>query len=134
MQVIIHSNSNGGVSVTIPTGELPIEAVLTKDCPQGALIVDQSSLPNQYNDFFDAWELVEGQVEVNLDKAKELTKTRLRTEREPLLVAQDVAFQRALETGSDPSAIVAEKNRLRYITYLVDVETTLEGLRAIKVA
>ena len=31
-------------------------------------------------------------VTVNLDKAKELTKKRLRAEREPLLAAQDVAY------------------------------------------
>jgi hypothetical protein len=132
-QVIIHSNDNGGVSVTVPTGEISIEAVLAKDCPKGAMIVEQSALPNQYNDFFDCWELVDGKVEVSLAKAKEITKKRLRAEREPLLAAQDVAFQRALESGADTSAIVAEKNRLRDITSLADAETTLEGLRAIKV-
>jgi hypothetical protein len=132
-QVIIFTNSNGGVSTCIPTGEISIEAVLAKDCPKGAIIVEQSSLPNQHSDFYDAWELIDGTVEVNLEKAKEITKTRLRSERAPLLQAQDVAFQRALESGSDTSAIVAEKNRLRDITALVDTETTLEGLRAIKV-
>jgi len=130
-QVIIHSNNNGGVSVTIPTGELPIEAVLAKDCPKGAIIVEQSTLPTA-NDFFDAWELVDGKVEVSLAKAKEITKKRLRSEREPLLAAQDVAFQRALETGADTSAIVAEKARLRDVTSLADAETTLEGLRSLK--
>lgn len=132
-QAIIFENSTGGVSVCIPTGELPIEAVLTKDCPKGAMIVEQSALPNQYNDFFDAWELKDGKVEVSLAKAKEITKKRLRSEREPLLAAQDVAFQRALETGADTKTIVAEKDRLRDITKLADAETTLEGLRAIKV-
>jgi hypothetical protein len=38
-QVIIYTNDNGGVSVCVPTGELPIEQVLTKDCPAGAIIV-----------------------------------------------------------------------------------------------
>jgi hypothetical protein len=132
-QAIIFTNDNGNVSVCIPTGEISIEAVLAKDCPKGAMIVEQSSLPNQHNDFFDAWELVGGKVEVNLAKAKELTKKRLRAERAPLLQAQDVAFQRALEAGADTKAIVAEKNRLRNITALADAETTLEGLRAIKV-
>jgi hypothetical protein len=131
-QAIIFTNDNGGVSVCIPTGELPIEAVQAKDTPKGSIIVDQSALPNQYNDFFDAWELVGGKVEVSLAKAKELTKKRLRLERSPLLQAQDVAFQRALEEGADTSAIVAEKQRLRDVTSLVDAETTLEGLRAIK--
>jgi hypothetical protein len=132
-QAIIFTNDNGGVSVCIPTGELPIEVVQQKDTPAGSLIVDVISLPNQYNDFFDAWELTNGKVEVSLAKAVEITKKRLRAEREPLLAAQDVAFQRALETGADTSAIVAEKQRLRDITKLADAETTLEGLRAIKV-
>ena len=130
-QVIIFTNSNGGVSTTIPTGEISIEAVLAKDCPKGAIIVDSASLPTD-NDFYDAWELADGVVTVSLPKAKELTKKRLRAEREPLLAAQDVAFQRALESGADTTAIVAEKQRLRDITGLVDAVTTLEGLRAIK--
>ena len=132
MQVIIFSNSNGGVSTTIPTGEISIEAVLAKDCPKGAIIVEQSSLPSD-NDFYDAWELADGKVTVSLAKATEITKKRLRAERTPLLAAQDVAFQRALEAGSDTTAIVAEKQRLRDITKLADAESTLEGLRAIKV-
>jgi hypothetical protein len=131
-QVIIFSNQNGGVSITTPTGEISIEAVLAKDCPQGAIIVDASSLPTD-NDFYNAWELADGKVTVSLAKAVEITKKRLRAEREPLLAAQDVAFQRAQEAGSDTTAIVAEKNRLRDITKLADAATTLEGLRAIKV-
>jgi hypothetical protein len=132
-QCIIFTNEAGGVSVTIPTGEISIEAVQAKDTPKGSIIVNQSDLPNQHNDFFDAWELVDGKVEVSLAKATEITKKRLRAEREPLLQAQDVAFQRAQESGADTTAIVAEKQRLRDITKLADAETTLEGLRAIKV-
>ena len=131
--VIIFSNTNGGVSVCVPTGELPIEQVLAKDCPSGAIIVDDATLPQADNDFFDAWELANGSVTVNLDKAKAMTKTRLRAEREPLFKAQDVLFQRALESKVDTTAIVAEKQRLRDVTKLVDPETTLEGLRAIKI-
>jgi len=148
MQVIIYTNTNGSVSVCVPTGELPIEAVLAKDCPSGAIIVDDATLPQADNDFFDAWELNtatkntefftpddldDSIVKVNINKAKAMTKTRLRAERAPLLLAQDVLFQRALESNSDTSAIVAEKQRLRDVTNLVDAETTLEGLRAIKV-
>jgi hypothetical protein len=128
-QVIVFSNSNGGVSVTIPTGEISIEAVLAKDCPKGAIIVEQSALPTA-NDFFDAWELVDGKVEVSLAKAIEITKKRLRSEREPLLAAQDVAFQRALESGADTTAIVAEKQRLRDVTNFS--ATTLDELRSLK--
>jgi hypothetical protein len=128
-QAIIFTNDNGGVSVCTPTGELPIEAVQAKDTPKGSIIVNTSDLPTA-NDFFDAWELVDGKVEVSLAKATELTKKRLRAEREPLLAAQDVAFQRAQEDGSDTTAIVAEKQRLRDITSFS--ATTLEDLRSLK--
>jgi hypothetical protein len=132
-QVIIFTNENGGVSTCIPTGEISIEAVLAKDVPEGkgARIVNLADLPRD-NDFYDAWELADGVVTVSLAKATEITKKRLRAEREPLLAAQDVAFQRALESGASTTAIVAEKQRLRDITGLVDAVTTLEGLRAIK--
>ena len=72
-------------------------------------------------------------IVINIDKAKVITKDRLRAERQPLLQAQDVAFQRALETGADTSAIVAEKQRLRDITKLADEATTLEELKELKV-
>ena len=128
-QAIIFTNSNGGVSTCIPTGEISIEAVLAKDCPKGAIIVDSSSLPTA-NDFYDCWELADGVVTVSLAKAKDITKKRLRIEREPLFAAQDVAFQRAQETGANTSAIVAEKQRLRDITNFS--ATTLDELRALK--
>lgn len=133
-QAIIFVNDNGGVSVCIPTGEISIDAVMTKDVPagRGARIVNIVDLPNQHNDFYDAWEMDATSVTVNLAKAKEITKKRLRAEREPLLAAQDVAFQRALESGADTTAIVAEKNRLRDITNLADSATTLEELRSLK--
>jgi len=130
-QVIIFTNENGGVSVCVPTGELPIEQVQTKDTPVGSIIVDSNILPN--NDFFNAWELNGTTVTVNLVKAKAITKDRLRAERTPLLQAQDVAFQRALESGADTTAIVAEKQRLRDITKLADQATTLEQLKQIEV-
>jgi hypothetical protein len=132
-QVIIFTNDNGGVSTCIPTGEISIEAVLEKDCPKGAIIVDTNSLPQGVEaQFYDAWELADGKVTVNKAKAVELTKKRLRAEREPLLAKQDVAFQRALESGADTSAIVAEKQRLRDITNLATEDKTLEELRALK--
>ena len=65
-QVIIYE-LNGQVAVCIPTGELPIEEVLAKDCPAGAIIVDDSELPTD-NTYFNAWELVDGKVVVNESK------------------------------------------------------------------
>jgi hypothetical protein len=72
-------------------------------------------------------------ITINFDKAKAITKDRLRAERAPLLAEQDIAYQRALEINADTSAIVAEKQRLRDITKLADVATSLEDLKALKV-
>jgi hypothetical protein len=72
-------------------------------------------------------------ITINFDKAKQITKERLRQERKPLLEAQDVLFQRSLENNTDTSAIVAEKQRLRDITKLVDNATTLEQLKQLTV-
>jgi uncharacterized protein YdaT len=72
-------------------------------------------------------------IQVNITKAKEITKDRLREERKPLLEAQDVAFQRALEEGADTTAIVTEKQRLRDITNQVDSMTTVEELKGASV-
>jgi len=130
-QVIIFTNDNGGVSICVPTGELDIQAVKAKDTPNTSIIVQDSELPKVDSDFFDAWELTNGTVSVNLIKAKAMTKTRLRSERIPLLSAQDVLFQRAQESNTDTTAIVAEKNRLRNITSLADTCTTTAELRAL---
>ena len=72
-------------------------------------------------------------ITINIAKAKDITKDRLRAEREPLLVAQDVAFQRALESNADTAAIVAEKQRLRDITKVVDTCSTVEELKTLEV-
>ena len=69
-------------------------------------------------------------MQVNMDKAKVITKDRLRADRKPLLEAQDILFMKAQEAGSDTSAIVTEKQRLRDITVQVDSMTTLDQLKA----
>jgi hypothetical protein len=70
-------------------------------------------------------------ITVNLDKAKQITKDKIRKTRKPLLEAQDVVFQRALESGEDTTAIVAEKQRLRDLTNPVDDCTDTDALKAL---
>jgi GTP-binding protein EngB required for normal cell division len=92
-QVIIHTNSNGGVSVTVPTGELPINEVLAKDCPAGAIIVDDSVLPTGTDaQFFDAWELDGSTITVNFTKAQAIKLAQFNA------AAVQVAQKRQLNT------------------------------------
>ena len=72
-------------------------------------------------------------IQVDITKAKVITKDRLRADRKPLLEAQDILFMKAQEAGSDTSAIVTEKQRLRDITNQVDSMTTTNELKAAKV-
>lgn len=97
-----------------------------------AIPYDENFLPD--DEFRNAWDLVNGVVSIDLPKAKEIKKESLRHKRIPLLAEQDVLFQRALESGADTTAIVAEKQRLRDITMLVDTATSIEDLKAINIS
>ena len=72
-------------------------------------------------------------ITVDINKAKVITKDRLRAERKPLLEEQDILFMKAQEAGTSTSAIVTEKQRLRDITNQVDSMTTTDELKAAKV-
>ena len=69
-------------------------------------------------------------INVDITKAKVITKDRLRADRTPLLAAQDILFMKAQEASADTSAIVTEKQRLRDITNQVDAMTTTTQLKA----
>ena len=70
-------------------------------------------------------------ITVNFSKAQAITKDRLRAERAPLLLAQDIAYQRAVEMETSVAPVFAEKQRLRDITNTVDTATTLEQLKSL---
>ena len=72
-------------------------------------------------------------IQVNITKAKDIIKDKLRAERKPLLEALDVEFIKAQEAGTDTTAIVAEKQRLRDITNQIDNMTTVEELKGASV-
>jgi hypothetical protein len=57
MSKILYPNSEGGICVIIPTGELPIEDVCQKDVPAGTpyLIVEDDVIPSDRS-FRNAWE------------------------------------------------------------------------------
>ena len=125
-----------GVAVVIPsphwTGTM--EELAQKDVPSGKpyKIVEDSAVPTDRT-FRDAWENYES-ITTSLVKAKELTKTRLRLERKPLLEEQDILFMRAQEASTDTTAIVTEKQRLRDITTSADSASTLDELKGLSAA
>jgi len=89
-QVIIYKQ-NGQVAVCIPTGEISIEEVLVKDCPVGAIIIDDRELPT---DNFDAWELVDGKVVVN-----EVKKQAIIDAQQAPILAKESALAKLAKLG-----------------------------------
>ena len=58
-------------------------------------------------------------IKINLDKAKEIQKDKIRQVRTPLLEKLDVDFVRALELGGDTASIASQKQALRDVTNIV---------------
>ena len=70
---------------------------------------------------------------IDMTKAKEMWKDKIRKAREPKLKEQDVRYMRALEADSDVSVIVQIKEQLRNYPNKVEIEqaTNVEELREI---
>ena len=64
-------------------------------------------------------------IKTDMAKAKEIHKARIRSAREPKLLALDVDFQKALETSSDTSAIISAKQALRDAPAAVGISTAV---------
>lgn len=71
-------------------------------------------------------------INVNMDKARDIHRDKVRQARKPLLEAKDIEFQRALETGADTTTIVSEKQALRDapLAAAIEAATTPEELKA----
>jgi hypothetical protein len=65
-------------------------------------------------------------IKINLDKAKEIHKDKIREARKPLLEKLDVDFVRALELGGDTASIATQKQALRDVTNIV-TEAEISG-------
>ena len=71
-------------------------------------------------------------ININMTKARDIHREKVREARNPKLAAKDVEFQRALETGADTSAIVAAKQALRDAPAAANIKsaTTPDELKA----
>lgn len=102
------------------------------------LVVDLKDLPpaQDLREFFDALTADFGNIEkpnvrIDIQKAKEITKERLRVERIKLFEKNDIALRDAMLSNDKVklAEAVAERDRLRNITSIVDDANTLDSLR-----
>jgi hypothetical protein len=83
-------------------------------------------------DFRGAWTLSGNVISEDMTKAKEIFRDKIREARKPLLEAKDVELMKALEAGSDTSAIATAKDALRDApaASAIDNATDIAGLKA----
>lgn len=72
-------------------------------------------------------------IKINFEKAKDITKDRLRAERKPLLEALDVEAIRSMSNSEKLAEVEAAKQVLRDVTKVVDTVETLDELKALTV-
>ena len=70
-------------------------------------------------------------ITVNINKAKDIWKDKIRVARKPKLEELDIQFIKAQETGADTSSIVANKQELRDYPTQVDTATTTDEIKAV---
>lgn len=141
-KVIIKSNSDGSCEIIHPADEMfdpssrtrsllpqlkdsSEEEILSFIISKSRLedgsyrIADKSELPES-RAFRGAWTNDNEQriIDVDINKAKEIHKDKLRVLRKPLLEELDIEYMRALELGFNTEEIVEKKQELRDVTEL----------------
>lgn len=145
MKRIIYTRPDGGISVIIPAEEARIEGqsenefiawVRSKDVPADATnvqIVDEEDIPTDRT-FRNAWkQCPKGLPTVDMEKARDIHRDRLRAIRKPKLENLDVEFMRAVEGGKSTTEIAAAKQALRDITKdpAIDAAKTPDELKMV---
>lgn len=131
---IIYENSNGGVSVIIPSQEYleshAIEELAQKDVPTGTnyKIVDVSEIPSDRL-FRDAWVINGEKVDHDITKAKNIAHAMRRESRAKEFAPLDVEVTIPLRTSAAETArqVIREKYAVMQIN--IDGSETIESLK-----
>ena len=70
-------------------------------------------------------------ITIDITKAKDIWKDKIRVARKSALEKLDVDFMRANEASADTTAIVADKQTLRDLPTQVDTATTTDEIKAV---
>lgn len=144
MKKIIYTRPDGGISVVHPVintapelepiTEAEAEERAWNKLPSDAInprFVNETEIPSDRT-FRNAWK---SDLTVDMPKAREIHKNRLREMRAPLLAALDTQYMRADEAGdvATKAAVAAKKQALRDVTAVpaIDAATTPEELKTV---
>ena len=132
MEVILFKKEDQGVGIIQNcSDDYTLEEIAVLDVPSGAewRIIEEGKLPVDYT-FRDAWIWKNGEVEICLERAKEIIRTRFRELRPSLFEKLDLEFMRAVESknAEQQEAISAKKQALRDVT-ATELPDNLEELK-----
>lgn len=132
---IIYSNSAGGVTILIPTGEIPIEQVVVKDVPAGSVyqFIDESQLPVDRT-FRPAWVLNSAGLSFDLAKCKSIGHDIRRLKRQEEFAPLDDIIAKQIP-GYDLAKVELDRQRIRdkydLIQQQIDAATSAEDIFAV---
>lgn len=147
MKVIVYTRQDGGVTVILPcvsqddppdfSQDDALQRALKKDVPASATnvrLVEQGEISNDRT-FRNAWKDTGSKIDVDMPKARDIWRDKMRLARAPKLIALDIQFQRADEAGNQAKKqeIASKKQILRDVTELPAIEAaqTPEELKAV---
>jgi hypothetical protein len=72
-------------------------------------------------------------ITIDMEKARDIHREKMRLVRAPLLTSLDISFQRALEQNGNTVVIVAKKQALRDVTSdpAITAAETIDELKAV---
>jgi len=70
-------------------------------------------------------------ITVDITKAKDIWKNKIRKARESAMTKLDIDYMKAQETDSDTTTIIADKNTLRNLPSQVDSANTVDEIKAV---
>jgi hypothetical protein len=134
MNRIIYQNESGGISVIIPTGELPIEEVAAKDVPAGVPyeIVSADDIPSD-RFFRGAWVMGDGCIEQDLDQCKAIGHDIRRTMRAAEFVPFDEIITKqipGLDAAEAEAARQAIREKYSDVQDAIDAAETPDDIKA----
>lgn len=120
---IIYQNSEGGVSIVVPSGEVPIEDLPSKLGLTDYEIVEDEVIPSERT-FRNAWVKTGATVVEDLTKAKAIGHDLRRTKRTAEFAPHDELISKQIP-GSDTDAAEAARATIR--TKYATMQTSIDA-------
>lgn len=115
----------GATAVWAETEDEFVDRIVIKDIPVDATdvhVIDATDVPSDRS-FREAWTTTGNGIQVDIDRARDIHRARIRSARDAELIKLDIAYIRADETGD-----TIEKNRIAAAKQLLRDAPAYDGI------